>query len=501
MSEEILINSTPNETRVALVENGMLQEVLLERNRKSSIVGNIYIGRVEKIMPGLQAAFIDIGMQRSAFMHVSDVCSQKKVIRLEGTTSQSKFEQKADTFNNSSISKILHEGQKIVVQVYKDAIGSKGARVTCKISIPSRYLVLLPNEPTVNTLSIRIVDDEERQRLENILEQLQVKNIHGLIARTNAEGCSQEDLIRDYKFLQKLWAKVEKRIKQGDFKQLVYHEFDLPTKSIRDFISTDVRIIRTDSFAVYIKLQKFIKDFVPEWSGELMYYKGIRPIFDFHNIDDEINRGLNKFVPLKLGGNLVIDQNEAMTTIDVNTGKFVGYKNQEETVFRTNLEAAQMIARQLRLRNIGGIIIADFIDMEEEEHKQHVLNTLETYLNQDTTRSYVHGITQLGLVEITRKRTTENLQQMLSEQCDNCKGLGLVKTVESVCYELFREIIRTVRQFQTGQIMVIASNALVDYIYDEQSDSLTELEEELGKRISLQPESSYPQEQFDVVLM
>jgi ribonuclease G len=227
----------------------------------------------------------------------------------------------------------------------------------------------------------------------------------------------------------------------------------------------------------------------------------VRPIFDFHNIDDEINRSLSKFAALKSGGNLVIDQNEAMTTIDVNTGKFVGYKNQEDTVYRTNLEAAYMIARQLRLRNIGGIIIADFIDMDEEDHRNQVIATLEKYLQQDPTRTYVHGITQLGLVEITRKRTTENLQQMLCVKCNSCHGSGLVKTVESVCYELFREIIRTVRQFQTGQIMVIASSALVDYIYDEQTESLAELEEELGKRISLQPEASYVQDQFDVVLM
>lgn len=500
MSEEILINTTPNETRVAMVENGMLQEVLLERNQKSSIVGNIYIGRVEKIIPGLQSAFIDIGMQRSAFMHVTDVCPQKKIIRLEGQAEQNNDQQ--STEQKLPISKIIHEGQKIVVQVFKDAIGSKGARVTCKLSIPSRFLVLLPNEPSVNTLSIRIVDEQERERLEGILQSLQESNSqHGLIARTNAESSTQEDLIRDYKFLQKLWSKVDKRIQQGKFKQLVYHEFDLPTRIIRDFISSEVQSVRTDSFTVFIKLKKFINEFVSEWSGELIHYKGVRPIFDFHNIDDEINRALNKFVALKSGGNLVIDQNEAMTTIDVNTGKFVGYKNQEETVFRTNLESAEMIARQVRLRNLGGIIIADFIDMDEEQHKQQVLSTLKKYLDQDPTRTFVHGITQLGLIEITRKRTTRNLQQMLTENCHNCSGLGLVKTVESVCYELFREIIRTVRQFQTGQIRVIASTSLVDYIYDEQTESLTELEEDLGKRISMQPENSYSQEQFDVVLM
>lgn len=499
MNEEILINSTPNENRVALVENGILQEMFLERNQKSSIVGNIYIGRVEKVLPGLQAAFIDVGLQRSAFMHVSDVCPQQKVIRLEAQEKNSVIEKTPPV---QSISKMIHEGQKIVVQVYKDAIGSKGARVTCKLSIPSRFLVLLPNESNVNTLSIRITDTQERERLNNILDNLnQDKEPHGVIARTNAEGSHEEDLKRDFKFLLKIWGKVEERIQKGKFKELVYHEFDLPKRIVRDYISSEVRIIKTDSFAKYLKLKKFLIEFVPEWTGELLHYKGIRPIFDFHSIDDEINHALSKFVPLKSGGNLVIDQNEAMTTIDVNTGKFVGFKNQEETIFKTNLEAAQMIARQMRLRNLGGIIIADFIDMLEEEHKKQVLNILSKYVENDPTRTYVHGITQLGLVEITRKRTTENLQQMLSEKCDTCNGLGLVKTVETVCYELFREIIRAVRQFQTGQIMVLASTVLIDYIYEEQTESLTELEEELGKRITLQAETSYAQEQFDVVLM
>lgn len=498
MSEEILINSTPNETRVALVENGILQEVLLERNQKSSQVGNIYIGRVEKVLPGLQAAFIDIGLQRSAFMHVTDVCSQQKAIRLEAQEKPSSEEEAT----LPSISKIIHEGQKIIVQVYKDAIGSKGARVTCKLSIASRFLVLLPNEPKVNTLSIRILDEDERKRLIDILENLNKENSeHGIIARTNADGCNEADLNRDFKFLHKLWIKVDERIKQGKFKELIYHEFSLPIKTVRDYISSEVRCVRTDSFNVYIKLKKFIKEFVPEWDGDLIHYKGIRPIFDFHSIDDEINRALSKFVPLKSGGNLVVDQNEAMTTIDVNTGKFVGFKNQEETVFKTNLEAAQMIARQMRLRNLGGIIIADFIDMAEDAHKKQVLTTLQNYTEKDPTRTYVHGITKLGLIEITRKRTTENLQQMLSENCVTCHGLGLVKTVESVCYELFREIIRAVRQFQTGQIMVLASTLLIDYIYDEQTEALTELEEDLGKRIGLQPESSYNQDQFDVVLV
>ncbi len=496
MSEEILINSTPNETRVAMVENGMLQEVLIERNRRSSIVGNIYIGRVEKILPGLQAAFVNIGQSRSAFMHVTDVCTQEKIIRLEGGKQDTKKD-----ISYPPINKIIHEGQRIVVQVYKDSIGSKGARVTCKLSIPSRFLVLLPDEANVQTLSIRITDEAERERLLACIQKIGQDSSYGIIARTNAENCSIEDLQRDFKFLKKLWRKVAQRIEIGKIQQLVYQEFNLPTKILRDFISKEVKIIRTDSFSVFLQLKKFVKSFVPEWNGELTHYKGVRPIFDFHNIDDEINHALRKYTPLKSGGNLIIDQNEAMSTIDVNTGKFVGFKNQEETVFRTNLEAAQAIARQIRLRNLGGIIIADFIDMDEEQHKQQVLKTLENYIASDPTRTYIHGITQLGLVEITRKRTTESLQQMLCETCINCHGSGVMKTVESVCYELFREITRTVRQFQTGQIMVIASEALVDYIFEEQTEALGELEEELGKRISLQPETSYAQEHFDVVIM
>lgn len=496
MSEEILINSTPNETRVAFIDNGVLQEVMIERNQRSSIVGNIYFGRVEKILPGLQAAFIDIGMERSAFMHVSDISNRKKLERLEGEP-LSENEGKPPT-----ISSLIHEGQQIIVQVFKNAISSKGARVTTQLSIPSRFLVLLPNQENISNLSIRITDSEERARLLEILNGFSEDYPkHGIIARTNAEGCEQEELAKDMAFLNKLWTKVSERIADKQKSGPLYYEFDLPVRTIRDFISDEITVIKTDSYEVYLKLQRFIQEYASQWKGELSYYKGARPIFDFHNIDDEISHALKKFVPLKSGGNLVIDQNEALTTIDVNTGKYIGLKNQDETIYKTNLEAAQMIARQMRLRNIGGIIIADFIDMNISEHKEQVVKTLENYIAKDPTRTYIHGITKLGLVEITRKRTTENLQQMLTETCKHCRGLSRIKTVETVCYELYREIIRAVRQFQTGQIMVIASNALIDFIYDEQTEALSELEEELGKRITLQPESAYSQEQFDVVLM
>lgn len=496
MNEEILINSTPNETRVAFVENGVLQEVMMERNHNESIVGNIFCGRVEKILPGLQAAFIDIGQERSAFMHVSDIGSRTKPIE--------SIENDISKQNNKPlpISRQIHEGQSIVVQVFKDAIGKKGARVTTQISIPSRFLVLLPYEQNLRSLSIRITDEQERERLQGLIDEIGSEiPEYGIIARTNAEASTIDELQHDIQFLQRLWKRVLKRISANDKRKVLYTELDLPERTVRDFINDEVQEIKTDSYKTHQNLEKFITAFAPNWPGKLIYYKDARPIFDFHNIDHEISRALKKFVPLKSGGNLVIDQNEALTTIDVNTGKFLGAQNQDDTILKTNLEAAHSIARQMRLRNIGGIIIADFIDMNVQSHKELILETLERLVNNDPTRTYIHGITQLGLVEITRKRTTENLQQMLTENCSNCSGLARVKTVETICYELYREIIRAVRQFQTGQVMVIASVELIDFIYDEQTKALATIEEDLGKSISLQPESTYSQEQYDVVLV
>ncbi len=538
MTEEILINATPNETRVALVDNGMLQEVMHDRHSCTSMVGQIFMGRIERVVPGLQAAFINIGLERSAFMHVTDICcldkpdssangekeaahssaSSNKPVNNSDNRSRGYSAWPADTSSPESpgvdsasasrsapsypnIASVVHEGQQLLVQVYKDAIGSKGARVTCQISIPSRYLVLLPQEPGTRALSARITDEAERERLQAILDQLGADfPQYGIIARTNAEGVDRHSLQRDFDFLVRLWEKARQSIPSACAPQRIYQGLSLPLRAMRDNLTHEVRQVRVDSPEIHKEIQAFLTEFVPQWAGELVLYEGDRPIFDFFNIEEEISKALRRFVPLKSGGNLVIEQNEAMTTIDVNTGRFVGHRNLEDTIFRTNLEAAHCIARQIRLRNIGGIIILDFIDMQDENHRQQVLNTLQHCLDNDPVKTSISGITELGLVEMTRKRTTECLQKLLCEPCPECIGRGYVKTVESLAFELFREITRAVRQFKTGNVLVLANPELIDHIIDEQHLGLQELEENLGKRIRFQPEEAYNREQFDVVL-
>lgn len=486
MSKEILINSNGFETRVALVEEGMLSEVWLERDQKHSIVGNIYKGTVEKVLPGLQAAFVNIGQEKAAFIHVSDIVEQH--VEAKGVA-------------EGAISQILHEGQHIVVQVYKDQIGSKGARVTTQLSIPSRYLVMLPNSPALTAISARITEDAERDRLTELLIKINQSNQDfGLIARTNSELVGHTGLYHDWRFLKRLWQQINETIQSSKSPCLIYSEFSLSKKVVRDHINENLTKITTDSHEIHHKLKQFIHDFAPDWNGELLEHKITRPLFDQFHIDDEIDRSISKHVSLKSGGNLVFDQNEAMTTIDVNTGQFVGYKSLEDTAFKTNLEAAQTIARQLRLRNIGGIIIIDFIDMIEKSHKNKVLQTLEEFLENDSARTNVLGFTGLGLVEMTRKRTTENLNDMLCEPCDKCHGNGSIETIETISFKLFREISRSVKQFKATKVMVIGSSRLVKYIIDEHSETLAEMEEALGKRISFQAEESYERHQHDVVL-
>ncbi|WP_223787718.1 Rne/Rng family ribonuclease [Marinicella meishanensis] len=491
MAKEILINSNNFETRVALVEDGLLSEICLERSQQHSIVGNIYQGTVEKVLPGLQAAFVNIGENKAAFIHVSDIEEQQADNRPDGYEA-----------NYGSIAQILHEGQKIVVQVYKDQIGSKGARITTQLSIPSRYLVMMPNNPNLTAISARITDDQERERLTELLQKINHGNeAFGLIARTNAELAGHTALFHDWRFLHRLWARLDVRIKAAKSPSLIYSEFSLAKKVVRDQVNENLTRITTDSHEIFANLSEFLQDFAPEWGGELVEHTVSRPLFDQFHIDDEIDRSISRKVDLKSGGNLVFDQNEAMTTIDVNTGQFVGYKSLEDTAFKTNLEAAQAIARQLRLRNIGGIVIIDFIDMVEKSHKLQVLQTLEEQLEGDSARTNVLGFTGLGLVEMTRKRTTENLQDMLCEPCDKCHGMGSIETIQTISFKLFREITRSVKQFKASKVMVIGSARLVQYIIDEHSETLAEMEETLGKRISFQAEESYERHQHDVVLL
>jgi len=497
VSEEILVNVTPRETRVAVVESGMLQELHIERGWRRGVVGNIYRGRVQRVMPGMQAAFVEVGLDRAAFLHANDVVRPAPVEQALADEARLPPAQAG----TPSIVELLRDGQDIVVQVVKDPIGTKGARLTTQISIPSRYMVLLPQSKVVG-VSARIEDEAERARLKTLVTELSAQHGgYGYIVRTNAEGQPAEALAEDIAYLSRVWNVVERRGREAPSASIIYEDLSLPLRSVRDLIRKDVEKVRVDSRDTYDRLQAFVAKYMPVLAEKLELYTGDRPIFDLYGVEDEIARALDKQVPLKSGGYLVIDQTEAMTTIDVNTGSFLGQRNLEETVYRTNLEAAQAVARQLRLRNLGGIIIIDFIDMTDAEHRRQVLRTLEKALSRDHAKTTVYDFSPLGLVEMTRKRTVESLERQLSETCTHCSGRGSVKTAETVTYEIFREITRAVRQFEAARLLVIASSKVVARITEEESTAVAELEEFLGKSIRFQADEQYLQEQFDVVLL
>ena len=494
MSEEILVNVTPRETRVAVVENGMLQELHIERGWSRGVVGNIYKGRVQRVMPGMQAAFVEIGLDRAAFLHASDVQRPPRTPELAG-------DEPPQAAQVPPVAELLRDGQEIVVQVVKDPIGSKGARLTTLISIPSRYLVLLPQSKVIG-VSARIEDEAERARLKALVGELALAaDGHGYIVRTNAEGQPSEALAEDVAYLSRAWERIETGMRDTPVGGCVYEDLSLPMRAVRDLMRRDVERVKVDSRETCDRLRAFAAHYMPGLDEKIEHYNGARPIFDLYGVEDELQRALEKQVPLKSGGYLVIDQTEAMTTVDVNTGSFLGQRNLEETVYRTNLEAAQSVARQLRLRNLGGIIIIDFIDMVDAEHRRQVLRTLEKALARDHAKTTVYDFSPLGLVEMTRKRTIDSLQRQLSEPCHECGGRGVLKTAETVTYEIFREIVRAVRQFESARLLVIASPKVVARITEEESTAVAELEEFLGKGIRFQGDAQYLQEQFDVVLL
>jgi ribonuclease G len=493
-SEEILINVMPRETRVAVVENGVLQEIFIERERKRGLVGNIYKGRICRVLPGMEAAFVEIGLERAAFLHASDIrndhyndhCSDTEVI----DTAQYLV----------PITELVQEGQELVVQVIKDPIGTKGARLTTHITLPSRFLVFLADSEMTG-VSIKIDGEQERQRLKEVVNAFRTELGGGYIVRTAAEGAEPWALRADMQFLQRLWESIQEKIKETQGVTTIYEDLPLVLRILRDFVSANVEKVRIDSRETCDRLLHFAERFLPEKLPRIEYYPGDRPIFDLYNIEDELQKALSKKVPLKSGGYLIIDQTEAMTTIDVNTGAYVGHRNLEETIFKTNLEATQAIARQLCLRNLGGIIILDFIDMSSPEHKQAVLKALERHLAKDRAKSHICEVSALGLVEMTRKRTRESLEHILCEPCPLCSGRGSIKTAESVCYEIFRELLREARQYEARQFLVLASQEVVDRMLDEESNSVAELEASIGVPVKFQAEITYAREQYDVVLM
>jgi ribonuclease G len=474
---------------VALVENGMLQEVWLERASHTGYIGNIYKGQVSRVLPGLQAAFIEIGLERTAFLHARDMVRHHSVTEGEETPPE------------PLISDLLRQGDEVIVQVIKDPLGSKGARLTTDLSIPSRFLVLLPN-CTVTGISARIEDEPERERLKELVQTLKNDNEnHGYIVRTNAEGVNVFALSADMVYLGKVWQSVLERSEQAAIASCIFEDLSLPPRAVRDMMHEKVDRVRIDSTEDHKAVRDFARRFVPDWLPRIEEYSAERPIFDLFGVEDEIEHALKPNVPLKSGGYLVFDQTEAMTTIDVNTGGYVGHRNLEETIYKTNQEAAQAIARQLRLRNLGGIIIIDFIDMSDAEHRSQLMSSFERALERDHAKTTLTEISSLGLIEMTRKRTTESLERRLCEPCPYCDGKGTIKSPETVCLEIFREIMRSSRQFEASKLMVVASTKVVESILDEQSVTVAELEEITGKSIRFQREDQYAQDQYDVVLL
>ena len=484
MRENILINVTPQETRVAVMSEGVVQEIHLEREAQRGLVGNIYLGQVRRVLPGMQSAFIEIGLERAAFLHIADVIEQRQA---PGSTHR--------------IEQLLFEGQSVLVQVIKDPIGTKGARLSTQISIAGRYLVHLPQEDHIG-ISQRIADEEEREHLRQQLEALLPPDTpHGYILRTSAEGATDQELAADIDYLRRLWEDIRAKAQTLPAQSLLYQDLSLPMRVLRDFVNEETDRIIVDSRDTFQKMSDFAHSYVTRAVAQVQHYTGDRPLFELYGVEAEIERALSRRVNLKFGGYLIIDQTEALTTVDVNTGGFVGNRSFDETIFKTNLEATQVIARQLRLRNLVGIIIVDFIDMDLEEHQQAVLSELQKALAKDRTKNTVSGFTSLGLVEITRKRTRESLAHVLCEPCPVCQGRGEIKTAQTVCFEILREILREARQYNAKEYRILAAQSVIDMFLDEESHSLAQLADFIGKPISLQVETVYSQEQFDVVLV
>ncbi len=495
--EDILINITPQETRVALVAHAAVQELHIERSLERGLVGNIYLGKVARVLPGMQSAFIDIGLERTAFLHVADLW-QRQAIPVPAEAASDA----ATAPPLQPIEKLIYEGQTLMVQVLKDPINTKGARLTTQISLAGRMLVHLPQDNHIG-ISQKIDGAELRTALRERMSALLAADAdgpQGFIVRTNAEDASDAELAEDIAYLRKTWRAIQQRGHEVGPPALIYQELSLAQRVLRDLVSDATRSVQIDSRENFELLQGFAAEYMPRVSGRLQLYRGERPLFETANVDEEIERALGRRVDLKSGGYLIIDQTEAMTTIDVNTGGFVGARNFDDTIYRTNLEATQAIARQLRLRNLGGIIIIDFIDMHSAQHRAAVLDELRKALARDKVKVTISGFSQLGLVELTRKRTRDSLAHMLLEPCPTCGGLGQVKTARTVCYEILREILREAKQFNPREFRIVGAADVIDLFLEEESQHLASLSDFIGKPVSLQVEPAFSQQQYDIVL-
>jgi ribonuclease G len=501
MDSEILINVTRDEIRVGLLEGGQVVECYVERKRDASLVGNIYKGKVVKILPGMQSAFIDIGLEKAAFLYVTDIHSEleefapfleeeEKINSIEVVSKQGR--------PDLTIEELIQEGQEILVQVSKDPIGSKGARVTSYVTIPGRYLVLMPNVEHIG-ISRRISDESERTRLRAIVEDLKPKG-YGLIIRTASDASGEEDLKKDLEFLLLLWETVQKKKERVSAPTMLYSDLDLVFRSVRDLMVQDVKRLVVDSGEEYERIKDFVRTYFEKLLGEIELYEGIEPIFDAFGIEIDISRALGRKVWLKSGGYIVIEQTEAMTVIDVNTGKFVGKEELEDTILKTNLEALKEIAYQIRLRNLGGIIIVDFIDMEKYENRDRVFNAFTEAMKKDRAKNTISHISELGLIQMTRKRVRESLGRTLCDSCPYCEGKAFVKSPRTLCYEIFRKVTRLAKH-GGERIIVTAHPSVADLLSDEERAGIEDIENRYRVKVTIRESRSLHQENYEVTVL
>jgi len=501
VDSEILINVTREETRVALLEGGQVVEFYVERKQDVSQVGNIYKGKVVRVLPGMQSAFVDIGLDKAAFLYVTDMRTDieeyASLLEEEERNNSIEFVSKKGIFD-LTVEEIIQEGQEILVQVSKDPIGSKGARLTSYITLPGRYLVLMPSLEHIG-ISRRILDEAERMRLRMIAEDIRPKGF-GFIIRTASEGSTEEDIKKDLEFLLLLWETIKKKKDKVTAPALLYSDFDLVFRSVRDLMRQDVKRLVTDSAEAYERIKDFVRTHFDKLLDKIEIYEGTEPIFDAFGIELDISRALGKKVWLKSGGYIVIDQTEAMTVIDVNTGKFVGKEELEDTVFKTNLEAVKEIAYQIRLRNLGGIIIIDFIDMEKPENREKVFNAFFEAMKKDRAKNTISHISELGIIQMTRKRVRESLGRTLCEPCPYCEGKGFVKSPQTTCYEIFRKI-RKIARHGGGKIIITAHPSVAELLSDEERPGLEEIEHMYNVKITIKENSNLHQENYDVLVL
>lgn len=495
MTTEILINATSYEVRLALVEDGNLSEFHMQRPTDKGLMGNVYKGRVVRVLPGMQAAFVDIGLERTGFLYVDDVC-----VPSSSTEYNACITDCANTnirTQDLNIEDMLTEGQGVLVQVSKDPIGTKGARLTCHISLPCRNLVFIPQTDHIG-ISRKIEDEEVRERLKTLIESIRPQGT-GFIVRTVAEHASREELEADMEFLMLLWDDIVDKAECLNAPSLVHEDIDITLRSIRDFFTLEVDSLVIDDPVSHRKLIDHVNTFAPQLSGKISLYKDTTPIFEAYNIEVEISRAIEKKVWLRSGGYIIIESTEALSVIDVNTGRYVGKSDLNDTIFKTNMEAAVEIAYQLRLRNIGGIIIIDFIDMEDDEHREQLYSTFKEAVKKDKSRNNILKLSEFGLVQMTRKRNSENLHQLMCEPCHYCSGEGMLKSRRTICYDIFRKISRSSRKNRGTSVLLKVHPRIADLLRAEEAQTKSKVEKEIGKSIIVTPANELHLEKYEII--